>query len=167
MHRPRCNEQIRVPEVLLVNDDGVTEKMPTATALAKAKEQELDLIEIAATAVPPVVKIGNYGSYLYQIKKKEKRQRAHSKQTEVKMIRFGFRTDVGDLDRLAEHAREFLAERHMVKVSIILRGRENANQGYAIEKLNKFLASLAEDAEVEQTVKRQGNQYMAILKPKK
>ena len=57
------------------------------------EKHELDLIEIAATAVPPVVKIGNYGSYLYQIKKKEKRQRAHSKQTEVKMIRFGFRTD--------------------------------------------------------------------------
>ncbi len=161
------NEQIRVPEVLRVNDEGVTERMTTAAALAKAQEQGFDLIEVSPKAVPPVVKIGDYGSFLYKLKKKEKQQKAHSKQTEVKVIRFGFRTDTGDLDRQADRSREFLAERHMVKVTIVMRGRELSNKEYGMQKLNKFVASLADVADVEQSVKRQGNHFMVILKPKK
>lgn len=161
------NEQIRVPEVLLVNDEGVTEKMTTVDALARAKEQGFDLIEVSPKAVPPVVKIGDYGSYLYRLKKKEKQQKAHSKQTEVKAIRFGFRTDTGDLDRQAARSREFLAERNMVKVGIVLRGRELSNKEYGIDKLKKFVESLADVSEVDQPIKRQGNQYIVILRPKK
>ena len=132
-----------------------------------AKEQGLDLIEVSPKANPPVVKIGDYGSHLYRLKKREKQQRAHSKQTEVKVIRFGFRTDTGDLDRQAERSREFLAERHMVKVTIVLRGREFTNKEYGIKKLQNFLNSLSDVSEIEQTIKRQGNQFMAILRPKK
>ncbi len=141
--------------------------MPIAEALKQAQDEGLDLIEVSPKAVPPVVKIGDYGSHLYQLKKKEKRQRAHSKQTEVKMIRFGFRTDTGDLDRQANRSREFLAERHMVKVGIVLRGRENTNKEYAINKLKQFIVNLADVAEVEQPIKRQGNQFMTILRPKR
>lgn len=127
----------------------------------------MDLIEVSPKAVPPVAKIGDYGSYLYKLKKKDKQQKAHSKQTEVKVIRFGFRTDVGDLDRQADRSREFLAERNMVKVTIVMRGRELTNKEYGIQKLNKFVESLADVAEVEQSVKRQGNHFMVVLKPKK
>ena len=165
--RPRVNEQIRVPEVLLVVDEGVPVRMTTADALAKAKEEGFDLIEVSPKAQPPVVKIGDYGSYLYKLKKKDKQQKSHSKQTEVKAIRFGFRTDTGDLDRLAERSREFLGERHMVKVSVQLRGREFTNKEYAIDKLKKFVESLADAAEVDQPVKKQGNQFMVILRAKK
>jgi translation initiation factor IF-3 len=150
-----------------VNDEGVTEKMTTVDALARAKEQGFDLIEVSPKAVPPVVKIGDYGSYLYRLKKKEKQQKAHSKQTEVKAIRFGFRTDTGDLDRQAARSREFLAERNMVKVGIVLRGRELSNKEYGIDKLKKFVESLADVSEVDQPIKRQGNQYIVILRPKK
>lgn len=167
LNRPRVNEQIRVPEVLLVSDDGGAVKMTTAEALAKAQAEGVDLIEVSPKAVPPVVKLGDYGSYLYKMKKKEKQQKAHSKQTEVKVIRFGFRTDVGDLDRQAERSREFLAERHMVKVTIVMRGRELTNKEYGIQKLNKFVESLADVADVEQSIKRQGNHFMVVLKPKK
>lgn len=167
MQRPRCNEQIRVPEVLLVSDDGGAERLATSEALARAQTEGLDLIEVSPKAQPPVVKIGDYGSYLYRLKKKEKQQKAHSKQTEVKVIRFGFRTDVGDLDRQAQRSREFLAERHMVKVTIVMRGRELTNKEYGIQKLNKFVESLADVAEVEQAIKRQGNHFMVVLKPKK
>ncbi len=142
-------------------------RMTTAEALKRAQEEGFDLIEVSPKAVPPVVKIGDYGSYLYKLKKKEKQQKAHSKQTEVKAIRFGFRTDTGDLDRQAERSREFLGERHMVKVSIQLRGREFTNKDYAIQKLNKFVAGLADAADIDQPVKKQGNQYMVILRPKK
>lgn len=165
--RPRINEQIRVPEVMLVDENGVTEVLPTATALARAKELELDLIEVSPKAVPPVVKIGEFGHFLYQLQKKEKKQRSHSKQVEVKMLRFGFRTDKHDIDRLAERAREFLSERHLVKFSVRLRGRELANKDYAIEKLRGLMKSLNDAAEVEQEIKRQGDQFIAILRPKR
>jgi len=151
---------------LFVSEQGA-EKMTTAAALELARQQGLDLIEVSPKAVPPVVKIGDYGSYLYQLKKKEKRQKAHSKQTEVKVIRFGYRTDTGDLDRQASRSREFLAERHMVKVMIVLRGRELSNKEYGISKLNKFVQSLSDVSEVDQTVKRQGNNFIVILRPKK
>jgi len=150
----------------LVSEQGA-QRMPTPEALQRARDLGLDLIEVSPKAVPPVVKIGDYGSYLYQLKKKEKRQKAHSKQTEVKAIRFGFRTDTGDLDRQANRSREFLAERHMVKVTIVLRGRELSNKEYGITKLNKFVASLADVSEVDQSVKRQGNHFIVILRPKK
>lgn len=141
--------------------------MSTADAMKLAQEAGLDLIEVSPKAQPPVVKLGDFGSYLYQLKKREKRQKSHSKQTEVKVIRFGFRTDTGDLDRLANRAREFLAERNMVKVTIVLRGRELTNKEYGITKLNNFVKSLVDAAEVDQPTKRQGNQYIVILRPKK
>lgn len=161
------NEQITAPEVLLISDDGQPERLKIAEAIARAREQEYDLIEVSPKANPPVVKIGDFGSYLYQLRKKEKRQKAHSKQSEVKTIRFGFRTDTGDIERQANRTREFLGENHLVKVSVMLRGRELTNKEYAIEKLKKFVTSLEDSAEVEQPIKRQGNQFIVILKPKR
>ncbi len=161
------NEQIRVPTVMLVSDEGATEVLPTDTALQRARELGLDLIEVSPKAHPPVVKIGEFGHYLYQLQKKERKQRSHSKQVEVKMLRFGFRTDKHDLDRLADRAREFFGERHLVKFSVRLRGRELANKDYAIQKLKGVMAGLADVSEVEQEIKRQGDQFIAILRPKR
>ena len=152
---------------MLVSDDGKTEVLPTTAALERARAQELDLIEVSPKANPPVVKIADFGHYLYQLQKKEKKQRSHSKQVEVKMLRFGFRTDKHDIERLADRAREFLGERHLVKFSVRLRGRENANKEYAINKLKGVLNGLLDAAEIEQEVKRQGDQYIAILRPKR
>lgn len=163
--RPRMNEQINVPQVLLVSDDGGAEKLSIADALARAKEMEMDLIEVSPKAVPPVVKISDFGHYLYQLQKKEKKQKAHSKQSETKMLRFGFRTEKHDLDRLVERAREFLGERHMVKFAVRLRGRELTNKDYAIQKLKGLMADLKDVAEVEQEVKMQGNQFIAVMRP--
>ena len=134
--------------------------------MKRAKEQGLDLIEVAPEATPPVCKILDSGSYLYQLKKKEK-QRSKGKKTEVKMIRFGFRTDTHDLERQAARVREFLGERHLVKVGILMRGRELANQQYARDKLQKFIDGLMDAAEIEQPMRRQGNTYMMIVKARK
>lgn len=152
---------------MLVSDDGKAETLPIAEALARAEAAGFDLIEVSPKAKPPVVKIGDFGSYLYKMKKKEKQQRSHSKQTEVKSIRFGFRTDTGDLDRQADRSREFLAERHLVKVTIVMRGRELTNKEYGMQKLHAFVASLADVSEIESPVKRQGNHFMVILRPKR
>ncbi len=160
------NEQIKVPEVMVISDDGTTEVMATSVALERAKVAEMDLIEVSPKAVPPVVKIGDFGHYLYQMQKKEKKQKAHSKQSETKMLRFGFRTEKHDLDRLADRAKEFLAERHMVKFAVRLRGRELTNKDYAIQKLKGLMNDLAGSADVEQEIKSQGNQFIVVMKPK-
>lgn len=165
--RPRMNEQIRVPEVMLVSDDGKAEVLKISEALARAQEMEQDLIEVSPKAVPPVVKIGDFGHYLYQLQKKEKKQKAHSKQVEVKMLRFGFRTEKHDLDRLADRAREFLSDRHLVKFAVRLRGRELSNKDYAATKLKDLVATLMDVAEIEESVKMQGNQFVAIVRPKR
>jgi translation initiation factor IF-3 len=160
------NDQISSAKVLLVGDDGSAEELTIEEALERARTAELDLIEVSPKAVPPVVKISDFGHYLYQLQKKEKKQKAHSKQTETKMLRFGFRTEKHDLDRLVERAKEFLAERDMVKFAVRLRGRELTNKDYAIQKLKGLMESLKDVAEVEQEVKMQGNQFVAVMRPK-
>ncbi len=152
---------------MLVSEDGKAEVMTAEAALARAKEMELDLIEVSPKAEPPVVKIDDFGHYLYQLQKKEKKQKSHSKQTEVKMLRFGFRTEKHDLERIADRAKEFLAEQHLVKFSVRLRGRELTNKDFAIQKLKALMASLSDVAEVEQDVKSQGTQFIAVIRPKR
>lgn len=155
-----------MPRVLLVHEEGA-EELSIEDALKRAQEQELDLIEVSPKAEPPVVKIGDVGQYMYQLNKKEKKQRAHTKQTEVKTLRFGFRTERHDLERLMDRAKEFMAERHLVKFVVRLRGRELTNKGYAEEKLRSLVTQLSDVAEVEQEIKKQGNQFIVILRGKK
>lgn len=166
VRRPRINQEIRAREVLLVGEKG-GEVLPTEQALTRAQAAELDLVEIVPTASPPVCKILDVGSYLYQMQKKQRKQRKSQKQSEVKVIRIGFRTDTHDLDRQATRGREFLAERHLVKVELIMRGREMTNQEYARQKLQKFVSGLLDAAEVEQAMRKQGNRYNVVLKPRK
>ncbi len=160
------NAQIIAPQVLLINDEGGAETIPIAEAIARAQALEADLIEVSPKANPPVVKIGDFGHFLYQMQKKEKKQKSHSKQSETKMLRFGFRTEKHDLDRLLERAREFLAERHMVKFAVRLRGRELTNKDYAVQKLKNMIKDIADASEVEQDIKMQGNQFIAVVRPK-
>jgi len=152
--------------VLLVTDGGA-EVLSVEDALQRAKGMEMDLIEVSPKADPPVVKIGDVGQHMYQVNKKEKKQRAHNKQTEVKTLRFGFRTDRHDLQRLMDRSKEFFAERHLVKFIVRLRGRELTNKSYAEEKLRSVVGGLQDVAEVEQEIKKQGNQFIVILRAKK
>ncbi|MSR86808.1 translation initiation factor IF-3 [Candidatus Peribacteria bacterium] len=165
--RPRINEQITVPEVMLVADDGATRTLTTKAALEEARALGYDLIEVSPKAVPPVVKIGEFGHFLYQLQKKERKQRSHSKQVEVKMLRIGYRTEKHDIDRLVGRAREFFEERHLVKFNMRLRGRELGNKEYGINKLKGIVEALKDVGDVEQEIKRQGDQFTVILKPKR
>lgn len=165
--KPRSNAEITAPEVLLVAEDGTAETLSLDDALKRAQEEELDLIEVSPKAKPPVVKISDLGRYMYQIKKKEQKQKSHNKQTEVKMLRFGFRTERHDLERLLDQARKFLAERHLVKFVVRLRGRENTNKDYAKQKLHSLVQELADVSEIEQDLKPQGNQFTIIVRPKR
>ncbi|MBT5237254.1 translation initiation factor IF-3 [Candidatus Peregrinibacteria bacterium] len=164
--KPRINEGITAPRVRLVDEED-SEEMSIAEAIAKAQAEDMDLIEISPNAKPPIVKITDFGRFMYAQKKKEQKQKAHNKQTEVKMLRFSFRTEKHDLDRIVSRAKEFLEERHLVKLVVRLRGREMTNKDYAKKKLMGLVEDLKEVSDVEQEVKPQGNQFTVIVRPKR
>lgn len=133
-------------------------------ALEMAREQELDLVEVAPTANPPVCKIMDFGKFLYhqnKIDKKQKRQ----KQTEVKGIRLSLRTDIHDLETKAKQARGFLQDRNLIKVALVLRGREFAHMNLAREKMLQFAEMLKDISSIEQFPKKTGNTLIMMLNP--
>lgn len=141
--------------------------MPVEEALKKAQERELDLVEVAPLAKPPVCKIMDFGNYLYNLKKKEKKQRKRVKKTETKTIRMSIRTDKHDLEIKAKQARKFLEERNTIKAVVIFKGREITHQDLGIIKMHEFRDMLEDVSEVEQNPKKQGYQMTMILKPRK
>ncbi len=133
-------------------------------ALTKAKELGLDLILITEKANPPVCKIIDYGKYLYQQKKKEKRARA----SQVKGIRLRFNISIHDMETKVKQARKFLEAGNKVKIELILRGREKALTNYAKEKLEKFLELLKSyiEVDIDQPLKKTPRSLIVIIKKK-
>ena len=113
--------------------------LPLAEALKLAKEKGLDLIEIAATAKPPVAKIMSYDKYRYQETKKLKKQKAGQKIQELKMVRISARAAEHDLQIKADKLNEFLSEGNIVEIQLMLRGREKANKEWARKKMLEFM----------------------------
>ncbi len=139
--------------------------MPTSEALAKAKEAEVDLVEISPKAKPPVCKTIDFGKFLYNEQKKEKAQKQNTKSHEIKGIRLSFRIGPGDMDRQRNKAAEFLQDQHPVRVQMVMRGREKAHKHLAVQKMKGFLESLKEFGIVEQSPKFSGFQIVSVLKP--
>lgn len=134
-------------------------------ALAMAKEQELDLVEVAPNAKPPVCKIMDFGKFVYKQKKQEQKQKKSQKQTEVKGIRLSVRTDTHDLETKANKTREFLKDRHLVKVTLMMRGRELAHIELGYNQMRSFADMIKDAATVQEGPKRQGNSIMMMLAP--
>ncbi len=139
--------------------------MSREAALAKAKELEVDLVEIAPKAVPPVAKLIEYGKMLYIVKKKEHAAKKAGKSLEQKGIRITFRMGEGDLERQRKHTEEFLTKGHSVKVQLVMKGRENAHKHLAYEKMKAFTVSLSEFGKLEDLPRGSGYQIIAIMKP--
>lgn len=139
--------------------------MPTEEALRLAQEAQLDLVEIAPTADPPVCRILDYGKFKYQQHKKEAEARRKQTTTQVKELRLGYRTDVGDLERQIQKAREFLTAGDRVKFTLRFRGREMAYQNLGREKLMKVCDALADVATVEGSPRMEGRLMGVILAP--
>ncbi len=138
----RVNHQIRVPEVQVIGPDGKQlGVMKTFDAQRLAREQDLDLVEVGPMAQPPIAKIMDYGTYMYQ-KSKEEKGRPKVKELKTKAVRVGFKTGEHDLAFIAKKADEFLEEGHWVKVELTLRGREKAFPERGREQLEKFLTRL-------------------------
>lgn len=174
----RTNEQIRAPEVRLVGDNlqalGETigqniesDIYPTRKVLDWARRMGLDLVEIAATAKPPVVRIIDYNKFLYEKKKKEKEIKAKAAKTVVKEIRFGPNTDDHDFDFKLRHARGFLEDGAKVKAYVHFRGRTIVFKDRGELLLLRFIKELEDVGAAEALPKMEGRRMIVIVSPKK
>jgi len=139
--------------------------MPPFEALQKARETDLDLVEIAPMAKPPVCRIMDYGKYQYQQSRTERVNRSKQKKLGTKGIRIGVRTDTHDLEFKKNMAEKFLKKGEKVKIEIQLRGREKAHQDLARENLEDFLKTIVIPYKVEQEVKKYPGGFNTIINP--
>ena len=163
----RINEQIRVREVRLIDDKGDQKGIvPTIEALKMAKEQELDLVEVAPHANPPVCKILDYGKYRFEQEKKLRDSKKNQKQLKLKEIRMQPKIGAGDLDFKSKHVQEFLNEGNKVKVTIRFRGRELAHTELGYDVLKEVLKRLDDEYVVEKQPAMEGRFMSMTLSPK-
>ena len=147
----QINEEIRDKEVRLISSDGEQLGiMSSKAALTLAEEQNLDLVKISPTAVPPVCKLMDYGKFKFEQTKREKEAKKNQRVVEIKEVRMSPGIDVGDFNVKLRSAQKFLAEGNRVKVTIRFRGREMAHTDIGRNLLVKFSEECAEV--------RQGNQ---------
>ncbi|WP_200800651.1 translation initiation factor IF-3 [Carboxydothermus pertinax] len=163
----RINEEIRAKEVRVVKEDGTQLGiMPLKEALKLAEEMELDLVEIAPTAKPPVCKIMDYGKYRYQQSKKEKEAKKKQKIINVKEIKIRPSIEEHDFKVKLKNVLRFLEDGDKVKVTVMFRGRELAHPEIAYELLNKLSQEVGSIAVVERPAKLEGRNMIMILAPK-
>jgi len=136
-------------------------------AMKIADDLELDLVEISPTAVPPVCKIVDYQKFLYQIKKREKEQKAKTAKVVLKEIRFGPQTDDHDYDFKLKHAKEFLKEGCKVKAYVFFKGRSILFKEQGEMLLARFATDLEDYAKVDQLPQLEGKRMIIMFSPKK
>ncbi|MTI13770.1 translation initiation factor IF-3 [Sansalvadorimonas verongulae] len=166
--RAPINQNIRAQEVRLIAADGeMVGVVPLRQALDQALEAELDLVEINATAIPPVCKIMDYGKHLYEDKKQKAAAKKKQVQTQVKEVKFRPGTEDGDYQVKLRNLVRFLEEGNKAKVSLRYRGREMAHQELGMQLLNRVEKDLEELGTVEQRPKMEGRQLIMVIAPKK
>jgi translation initiation factor IF-3 len=162
----RINERIRVPEVRLIDETGQQVGiMRTQDALRVAQERDLDLVEVAPEAKPPVCRILDYSKYKYEQAQKQKSARKHQQQINVREIKFRPKIAQHDYDTKKGHVERFLKGRDKVKVTIMFRGREMAHPERGEMILNRLADDLGELAIVEQRPQQDGRNMTMMLGP--
>src|SRR5438034_333754 len=141
--------------------------MPPYEAIKKAREKNLDLVEISATAQPPVCRIMDYGKYLYEQEKKERAAKKHQKTTVVKEVKFRINVDEHDYQTKKNHVLRFLDDGDKVKATIFFRGREMTRTSLGRQVLERLLADVEEKGLVEFRPRQEGNTLHLILARKK
>lgn len=163
---PRINDEIRLPEVQLVDQEGNNRGVVAIDeARQMADEAGLDLVEISPHSRPPVVKILDYGRYKFQAQKKASEARKKQKTVEVKEIKMRPSIDDHDYDTKMKAARRFLDEGDKVKMTLRFRGREMAHQELGLNLLFRVRDDLNTMAKVEAEPKLEGRQMIMILAP--
>ena len=161
------NQDIRAPRVLLIDQNGEKQGvMPTDAALEAAEEAGLDLVEIVATADPPVCKILDYGKFRFQEQKKKAEARKRQKVVEIKEIKLRPNIDTHDYEVKARSMTRFFEEGDKVKVTLRFRGREMAHPELGMKLLQKVQADFEDVAKVEYAPRMEGRQMIMILAPR-
>jgi len=164
----RINERIRVPEVRLIGPDGQQVGiLKTAEALRYAQERDLDLVEVAADAKPPVCRVLDYSKYKYEQAQRQKAARKHQQQITIREIKFRPKIAQHDYDTKKGHVERFLKARDKVKVTIMFRGREVAHPERGEIILNRLAEELQDLAVVEQRPTQDGRNMTMMLGPLK
>lgn len=165
--RPRINEEITSEEVRVITEKGENLGiMKKDEALKLAKEKNLDLIEISPQANPPVVKIISFDKWRYQKEKEEKENQKKQKTKELKQIQISPRTALNDLLVKVKQVEKFLAEGHKVEINLKLRGRENINQGWALQKMEEFMKMITVPYITTMEIKKGGRGYIVQITKK-
>ena len=164
---PRINDEIRVPQVRLIDDAGeMIGVMSAREALIRAYDVGLDLVEISPNAVPPVCKILDYGKYKYEQQKKANEARKKQKVVEIKEIKVRPNIDDHDYDVKMKQMKNFIGEGDKVKVTLRFRGREMAHQELGVKVLERIRSDLTELVKVEQMPKLENRQMVMVISPK-
>ena len=168
-NRTPINEYIRAQELRVIGADGENlGVIKTSEALSKAKELELDLIEVSPHAVPPVAKIMDYGKYLYEQSKKLKAQKAKAHNVEVKSVQVKVATSENDLNIKAKRASSWLAEGHRIKLELFLPGRvKYLNEDFLKDRLGRILKLLTVDYKVAEEAKKSPKGLTMIIEKSK
>lgn len=160
------NSDIREKEVRLLDADGTQLGiMSSREANALADERNLDLVMISPTAKPPVCKIMDYGKYRYETTKREKENRKNQKIVEVKEVWLSATIDVGDLNTKAKQANKFISDGNRVRVSIRLKGRQQARPELALKVMTDFFELVKENAQMDKPPVTEGRVVAMLLTP--
>ncbi|WP_371484679.1 translation initiation factor IF-3 [Kitasatospora sp. NBC_00315] len=165
---PRINDRIRVPEVRLVGPSGEQVGIvPLAKALELAQEYDLDLVEVAATARPPVCKLMDYGKFKYESALKAREARKNQAHTVIKEMKLRPKIDPHDYDTKKGHVVRFLKQGDKVKITIMFRGREQSRPELGFRLLQRLANDVQDLGFVESSAKQDGRNMIMVLGPHK
>lgn len=160
------NNQIRVPSIRLIDADGNQAGIvQTYEALTRARQANLDLVEIAPTAQPPVCRIMDFGKYKFELAKKEKEARKNQSNQRIKEVKFHSNVDDHDYQTKVRHIREFIAEGHRVKASLMFRGREQAHKELGHQLMHRVMKDIEDIARAERTPEEMGRFIFMMITP--
>ncbi|AAS97009.1 translation initiation factor IF-3 [Nitratidesulfovibrio vulgaris] len=162
----RRNEQIRAREVRLIGAEGEQLGIISRNdAIALAKEKGLDLVEVAATADPPVCRVMDYGKYKYEQQKKKQEAKKRQTVVQIKEIKVRPKTDEHDYQTKLKHVRRFLEEGDRCKVTVFFRGREIVHKDRGLTILDRFVEDTKDLAKLDQEARAEGRTLQMMLAP--
>jgi translation initiation factor IF-3 len=163
----RINERIRAPQIRLIGPDGSQLGVVTvAKALEIANQHELDLVEVAAQANPPVCRIIDFSKFKYDQEKKEREAKKHQKQSKLKEIRLKPNIDEHDYQTKLKQALVFLKKKDKVKINLFFRGRQMEHLDLGRRILDKFITDTQNDAQIEKNPVLEGRTISMVISPK-
>lgn len=166
--KERINEQINVPKVRLIGSDGEQIGIvSTKEALYLASRENLDLVEISPSAVPPVCKILDFGKFYYQKERRSRESKKKQHNVQIKEVKFGPNTDIHDFTFKVNNAVKFLKQHDKVKFTVRFRGRQLAHKELGYELLERVVEKLKDITDVDSKVVAEKNTVTTILAPKK